>query len=77
MKISSFVGGALLVVASFLILDRATLAGNTVRDGDVTLTERDEAGERRLIMIGGAMGGLGLFILVAGSLAATKDGHPR
>lgn len=73
----SLVIGLLLIVAGlFLALARIPLAGKTITVGEISLTERDEAGEQRLLLIGGLIGGVGLIVIVAGT-PSSRSGQRR
>jgi hypothetical protein len=67
MRFSSFAGVAMIVVALFLAFNRVALAGRTISEGDVSITERDERKEGRLLTIGVVIGILGVAVVVAGA----------
>lgn len=76
LKVSLFVGSLTLLIALLLIFGRTTLAGKTITQGDVTITERNELWEERLYLIGGMLGGLGFLVLLAG-VAGIKTSRAR
>jgi hypothetical protein len=76
MRITTVIGVAMILVALFLALGRASLAGHTISEGDVSITERDERKEGRLLMIGVLVGVLGVAVLVAGA-GGTRSRDPQ
>lgn len=76
MRYYLFIGTVALLTALSLIFGRETLAGKTITQGDVAITERDELWEERLYVIGGVLGGLGLVVIFIG-VAGTKSTKSR
>ena len=66
MRLSFVVGTIVFLAAVFMVIGRKTLAGKTVNQGDVSVTERNLPGEHRLYVIGGGLGALGIIILFVG-----------
>ena len=66
LKLSLLFGAITVLVALLLIFGRTTLAGKTITQGDIAVTERDEIWEERLYLIGGLLGGLGIIVMFAG-----------
>ncbi len=76
MKFALLFGSFALLTALTLILGRATLAGKTITQGDVAITERNELWEQRLYLIGVILGGLGI-VVIFGSVAGIKSTRSR
>jgi O-antigen ligase len=72
MKVPILFGMLALAVALILIIGRASLAGNTRTFGDVVVTERNEAREQQLLLIGSVIGGFAFLLIVAGFVARKK-----
>ena len=80
MRLSLWFGTAALLVGLVLIFGRATLAGKSITQGEVSVTERNELWEERLYLTGGMLGGLGIiviFIGVAGVKSTKSRNAPR
>ena len=80
MRLSLWFGIVSLLVAVLLIFGRVTLAGKTITQGEVSVTERNELWEERLYLMGGILGGLGIivmFIGVAGVKSTRSRNAPR
>jgi hypothetical protein len=69
-------GMAAIMAALFIIFDRTALAGRTITQGEVAVTERDETKEERLFVVGGVLGGLGIVTLIVAVLG-TRSSGPR
>ena len=70
------IGTVALLTAMLLIFGRTTLAGKTVTEGDVAITERDELWEERLYLFGGMLGAVGIIVIIAG-VAGAKSTQSR
>ena len=80
MRLSLWFGTVSLLVAVLLIFGRVTLAGKTITQGELSVTERNELWEERLYLMGGILGGLGIivmFIGVAGVKSTRSRNAPR
>ena len=67
MRLSFVIGTIVFLTAVFMVIGRRTLAGKTVNEGDVSVTERNLPWENRLYVIGGGMGALGIVIILFGA----------
>ena len=66
MRLYGVIGTIVFLAAVFMVMGRKTLAGKTVNEGDVSVTERNLPEEHRLYVIGGGLGALGIIILFVG-----------
>ncbi len=67
MRLSFVIGTIVFLAAVFMVIGRKTLAGKTVNQGDVRVTERNLPVEHRLYVIGGGLGALGIIIIFFGA----------